>query len=160
MATDTETGTTTPTRRVAGNVQAGIAGGLLGAGAFGVVLTFLAPDVIYLAIPSLYALAPPPSGALGWIIHLIHGAVLGAVFAVLVGYIELENVTAQRQALAGVVYGVVVWLLLAGLVMPVWLGVVGSPADPPLPNLDTTSLTGHLIYGVVLGVAYYALENI
>jgi small-conductance mechanosensitive channel len=160
MATETEAGTGTVARVTSGNLQAGVVGGLAGAGAFGVALTFLAPGVFYVAIPSLYGLAPPPSGPLGWIIHLLHGAVLGAVFAVFVGYAGLGGAPAQRLAFAGIVYGTVLWILLAGLVMPVWLGAVGSPANPPLPNLDTTSLGGHLLYGVVLGGVYYALENI
>ncbi len=43
--------------------------------------------------------------------------------------------------------------------MPVWLSAVGSPANPPLPNVNVMSLVGHVVYGAVLGVVYAALRT-
>ncbi|AGB36034.1 hypothetical protein [Natronococcus occultus] len=54
----------------------------------------------------------------------------------------------------GLAYGVVVWIGLAVVVMPIWLSVGGFPMAPPLPNVDVGSLLGHAAYGVVLGITY------
>nr|WP_318247899.1 hypothetical protein [Saliphagus infecundisoli] len=42
--------------------------------------------------------------------------------------------------------------------MPVWLSTVGFPMAPPVPNFDPTSLVGHAVYGLVLGIGYAVLE--
>jgi hypothetical protein len=65
----------------------------------------------------------------------------------------------RRVVAAGVGYGVVAWVVLAALVMPVWLGAVGFPNAPPFPNFAVPSLLWHLVYGVVLGAVVVALER-
>jgi len=60
---------------------------------------------------------------------------------------------------AGAVWGVVTWVVLAALLMPVWLSVVGSPASPPFPNFAPPSLLWHLVYGVALGGVYAATAD-
>jgi uncharacterized membrane protein YagU involved in acid resistance len=60
---------------------------------------------------------------------------------------------------AGAAYGLAIWVVLAVLVMPVWLSAVGSPANPPLPNISAMSAIGHLAYGIVLGAAYTGLAD-
>jgi uncharacterized membrane protein YdcZ (DUF606 family) len=59
---------------------------------------------------------------------------------------------------AGLVWGVVAWVVGAALVMPVWLSAVGFPTAPPTPNFAIPSLAWHLVYGGVLGVGYAALR--
>ena len=59
----------------------------------------------------------------------------------------------------GAGWGVVTWAVLAAVVMPVWLGAVGSPADPPLPNLAPPSLLWYVVYGLVLDGVYAGVEN-
>ncbi|OYR79845.1 histidine kinase, partial [Halorubrum sp. E3] len=56
-------------------------------------------------------------------------------------------------------YGIAVWIALAVIVMPIWLSAVGSPANPPLPNVSALSALGHLAYGVVLGGTYAGLSG-
>jgi hypothetical protein len=111
------------------------------------------------AFPALYTLGP--SLAIGWAIHLFHGAVLGVVFAALVsrpplgGYVDGIGATLG----AGVVYGVVTTVALAWVLLPIWLRVVGFPQAPPLPNVGMSSLVGHLVYGVVLAGVYAGLSD-
>lgn len=64
-----------------------------------------------------------------------------------------------RGLAAGLGYGVVLWVLTAGLLLPVWLDAVGAATELSLPYLDTTSLIGHLVYGAVLGLVYAALRR-
>jgi hypothetical protein len=85
-------------------------------------------------------------------VHVSHGAVLGVVFAGIVGALGLGSV---RQLVGlGVVWGILTWAVLAALLMPAWLNVVGSPASPPLPNFALPSLLWHAVYGLVLGGVY------
>lgn len=139
--------------------MAGLAGGVVGTVAFGIMLTMMMPDVIEVAIPSMYGLAPPRNGLAGWAVHVGHGAVLGVVFAGLVSVAGLRGGSTGPQIAAGVVYGALVWVVLAAFIMPIWLSAVGSPANPPLPNFNVGSLVGHLVYGLLLGGVYAALEG-
>lgn len=84
---------------------------------------------------------------------------LGAVAAGAAGALGYGD-SVGRSAGLGIGYGVVLWVVLAALVMPIWLGAVGSPADPPLPNFDPMSLVGHVAYGLVLGVAFPLVRNL
>jgi len=59
--------------------------------------------------------------------------------------------------LAGLGWGATLWLVAAGMVMPLWLQVVGVPA--PFPNLSPPGLGSHLVWGGVLGTAVVALDE-
>jgi hypothetical protein len=155
MSTTTET--VGETGELSGNWQAGVLGGILGALAMGALVLAMSPPVLAVAIPSLYGLAPPPNPGLGMIVHVSHGAVLGVIFAAIVGVFGVEG--AGRQVGLGVGWGVVTWIGLAALLMPVWLSVVGSPASPPFPNFAPPSLLWHAVYGAVLGGVYTATAD-
>ena len=132
-------------------------GGIAGAAVMGVLIVLMNDTVIAVAIPSLYTLAPPQNPAAGLFVHVSHGAVLGVVFAGIVGAVGADS-TGKLLGL-GALWGVVTWVVLAALVMPVWLGAVGSPASPPLPNFAPPSLLWHVVYGLVLGGVYVGLEG-
>lgn len=151
MATDTATQTTAQTETDAW--QYGVAAGIVAAIAMGALMAMQMRAVLEVAIPSMYFLT---GGLAGFTIHVAHGAVLGVGFAAVAA--TQTELPMARSAALGVGYGVVVWLVLAVVVMPIWLSAVGSPASPPLPNVSATSLVGHVVYGAVLGVAYAALE--
>jgi hypothetical protein len=143
---------------VGGEWQAGVLGGLIGGAVMGVVWTFQSPGVLEAAIPALYGLS---GGLAGWIVHMVHSAVFGLVFAALLTRGSLRRY-GERVASAtgtGVVYGVVLWIVAAGLVMPYWLSAVGFAGAPPLPNLSTMGLLTHVLYGLFLGVAYPTLAR-
>lgn len=146
-----QTATATGTRLEQGTWKGGVAAGLAGGVVMGAMLTVQMTPVIQNAIPAMYFL----SGiAMGWLVHLFHAAVLGLVFAAAVSRAPALADTRLKAVGAGVAYGVVLWVVLAALVMPVWLGAVGFPAVPPFPNLNPTSLVGHVVYGGVLGAVY------
>jgi hypothetical protein len=150
--------TTTNTEGVSngtgGNWKAGVLGGIAGGIAMGALVLAMNAATLAVAIPSLYTLAPPPNPALGLVVHVSHGAVLGVVFAGIVGAFDVDSTGGIVGG--GLGWGVVTWAVLAALVMPVWLSAVGSPASPPLPNFAPPSLLWHLVYGVVLGGVYAA----
>lgn len=135
--------------------QAGVVGGILGAAAMAIAVSAMNPPTLSMAIPGLYGLS---GGIAGWVVHLSHGATLGVVFAAIVGPDGLSLGSTGKYVGAGAVWGVVTWALLAAIIMPVWLGAVGFPNAPPLPNFAVPSLLWHLIYGIVLGAVYPTLR--
>jgi hypothetical protein len=150
MSTATET--IGDTGESSGDWQGGVLGGIAGALVMGGLVLAMNPPVLAVAIPSLYGLAPPPNLGIGMVVHVSHGAVLGVIFAALVGAFDVDG--ASRQVGLGVAWGIVTWIGLAALLMPVWLSVVGSPASPPFPNFAPPSLLWHVAYGAVLGGVY------
>jgi hypothetical protein len=80
--------------------------------------------------------------------------VLGVAYAALVGALDVD--TARGRVGVGIGWGVATWVGLAALLMPIWLGAVGSPASPPFPNFALPSLLWHAVYGAVLGGVYVA----
>ena len=132
-------------------------GGIVGAAVMGALIVLMNDTVIAVAIPSLYTLPPPQNPAAGLFVHVSHGAVLGVVFAGIAGAVGADS-TGKLLGL-GALWGVVTWAVLAALVMPMWLGAVGSPASPPLPNFAPPSLLWHVVYGLVLGGIYAGLEG-
>ena len=156
MATETATATDVPTET--GDWKAGVAGGLVGSLVFGAMMSMMTPGVLQMAIPAMYGIEGP-AGALGWAIHMSHGAVIGLGFAVIAG-LKPDLVDSIGTSLGvGAGYGLLVWVALAVIVMPIWLGAVGFPGAPPLPNVGVESLVGHVVYGAVLGGVYSAMAN-
>lgn len=111
------------------------------------------------AFPAMYGLGP--SLAVGWAIHLFHGAVLGLVYAAVASTGLLRGYAGRIVGGVGlgIAYGVLTTVVLAWILLPIWLNAVGFiPQTPPLPNVNPDSLVWHLVYGVVLGVLYPVLS--
>ncbi|RLM88456.1 histidine kinase [Haloarcula sp. Atlit-7R] len=137
--------------------QHGVEAGLIGGLVMGVLFSLLMPPVIENAIPALVGLS---SGLVGWAVHMSISAVFGVVFAAALTQPRLATV---GESVGGVVgfglgYGAVLWIVAAGVVMPLWLSAVGFPNPPPLPNLAVMGLLTHLVFGLVLGVSYHYLR--
>lgn len=139
--------------------QAGAIGGLIGGVIMGVILWMMQPAVITGAIAGMYTL----QGALiGWVAHLVHSVIFGVIFAAILSLPVLTRYadTVWPSAILGLIYGAILWVVAAGLVMPVWLMAVGFPVPPPFPNWTLPgSLVPHLVYGVVLGGTYPLLRH-
>lgn len=131
--------------------QAGLLSGLFGGALMGVMLSLSMTPVIQHAIPALWGLS---GGVAGWFVHMTNAAILGVVFAAIATALPTYSSSVGRSTALGAVYGVVLWVVLVVLVMPVWLDTVGFADAPSLPNLDSMSLVGHLVYGVALGATY------
>ena len=158
MSTQTETPTAAVADSTPGNWKAGVAGGLAGGLVFGAMMTAMMTNIMEMAIPVMYGIEGP-AGAAGWVIHMVHSAIFGVVFAAIVGVAGLTGSSGQKQVGAGIVYGTVLWLVLATFVMPAWVGAMG-PMDPPVPDFNPMSGVGHAVFGAILGAVYYALETL
>ena len=155
MASETRSGV--DTRNESRPWTSGAIAGLVAGVVMGLLLTVVMRPVIAVAIPSLYGLQGLASG---WVAHLFHGVVFGTGFAAITTRAPLEGSADSLVGAVGtgVAYGVVVWVVAAAVVMPVWLGAVGFPNAPPLPNVDPQSFVGHVVYGAVLGATFDAVR--
>lgn len=137
------TTTTTPTVHrnstpVMASARHGALGGLAGGLVFGVLMQMMG------MIPMIAQLVGSTSPVVGWLVHLAISVGLGVTFAVLVGD-RLHGALALVGA--GLVWGVIWWVLGALLAMPLALGM-------PVAQINETSLMslmGHLIFGGILG---------
>ncbi|WP_136717138.1 hypothetical protein [Halorientalis salina] len=136
----------TTTGRWSGAFTGGLTAGLV----MGLLMQFLAE-----MMPMVGALYGTPTATAGWIAHVFHSVVLALVFAAIVTSSPGNRYATSPRAIVGfgLAYGAIIWLALAGVVMPVWLGAVGVP-NVPVPNLTATSLGFHLVYGGILGIVY------
>jgi len=135
----------------------GVGAGLVGGLVMGVLFSLLTPPVIENGIPALVGLS---GGIAGWVVHMSISAVFGVVFAAALTRPRLAGLAESPAGVVGLgaAYGVALWIVAAGVVMPLWLSAVGFPAPPPLPNLGLTGLLTHLVFGLVLGATYRVLR--
>ena len=138
--------------------RGGIAG-FLATVVMGAAISVMHLSTLQLAIAGLYG----QSGNLiaGWVAHLVHGTLFGMIFALLLSDPGLYNVTDWywKAIVAGVVYGLMLAIIGAGIIMPIWLGLAGFPTPPSIPNVTLPMLIWHLIYGFVLGGLVPMLED-
>jgi hypothetical protein len=156
----TETGseTSTPFENRA-EWRGGAAAGLVATVAMGVAITLTDLGTLRSSIAALYGFEG--SLVVGWIAHLVHGTVFGVVFAAVLSDPGLAGIErwVWKTGVAGVVYALVLSVVGAGFVMPVWLGLVGA-GSAEVPTITTPSVAWHLVYGLVLGVLYaFAAES-
>ena len=134
----------------------GVEAGLIGGFVMGVLFSLLMPPVIENAIPALVGLS---GGIAGWIVHMSISAVFGVVFVATLTQPRIGDVADSIGGVGlGLAYGAILWVVAAGIAMPLWLSAVGFPNPPPLPNLGLMGLLLHLAFGLVLGVSYYYLR--
>jgi len=159
----TKTRTVAPVSAVTTNEWvAGAVGGFVGSIAFGLMMMYAIPaPMLAVVIPAMYGIEGPAFLA-GWAFHQFHGVVLGLAYVALVRSTpgRIGRLARDRTGALGlgVAYGVLTTVVLAVLVMPVWLGVVGFAGAPPFPNVSypgtLLSLLGHVVYAIPVAVAY------
>jgi uncharacterized membrane protein YagU involved in acid resistance len=91
----------------------------------------------------------------GSAIHIIHGGLIGGLY----GLLAAPDISKLRSSAHGFMYGLVWWVLRPLLIMPAWLGA-GTRFSAEGIQAALSSLSGHLVYGVVLGFlfAVFALK--
>lgn len=140
---------------------AGIAGGLIGGLAMGIVLHAGAN-----MMPSIGALYGWPTVAGGWVGHLINSVLLGLLFALVVSRRDMDDrqTDITEWAFYGALYAAAVGLVTVGIMVPITVNLLGMGALPQ-SGLPVSGFVGglvvatsvgvaHLIYGILLGVVY------
>lgn len=134
--------THSPTKLLISGAIAGLAGGIV----FGVMMGMMG------MLPMVGMLVRQENAAIGFIVHMLISAFIGAVYGLVAGRFAL---TATTALIGGVINGVIWWVLGALVLMPVMLGmtqmvfVIGQP--------QWMSLLGHLLFGVVTAFAFLPL---
>lgn len=136
---------------------ASVAAGLLMGGVYVSV-----GEPVFPVIGGLYGV---DHGAVGWVTHLFHSVVFGLLFVAGVSALRTRewggpfaNVHLERLPyvmLAGLLWGTVLWLVAAGILMPLWLRTVGIPAS--LPTLPPLGLIAHGFWGATFAIGYRAV---
>jgi hypothetical protein len=98
-----------------------------------------------------------PTIGIGWLYHLFNSGFIGAIFGWLLGRRVHSYASGFGWRAA---YGFVWWIIGGLVLLPILLGM---PAFAPLmmPAMRMVamgSLIGHLIYGLILGVAFVWLR--
>jgi hypothetical protein len=149
----------------------GVVGGLVAGLLAGLLLQVGAGDTLR-AQAAMYGLSA--GTATGWAVHLAHTTTIGLLYAGLMGvatdwYLtRIMSVTRRSPAAAdllrplidrfgittvvtgatGLQFGIVVWLVVPVLVVPLFAGDLG------VPNLAPGAVPAYVGYGLALGVVY------
>lgn len=134
--------------------RAGGGAGIVATVVMGVFIMLIDLPTLRTAIAGLYGFEG--SLVVGWGAHVAHGAIFGLLFAVVLADPSLYRIqeSLSRTVAAGVVYGLVLAVAGAGIIMPIWLGLVGFPTPPSLPFVTPATVSWHVVYGAVLGGVY------
>ncbi len=140
--------------------RGGAVAGAVATVAMGLAISLMQLSTLRVAIAGLYGF----EGSLlaGWTAHLLHGSLFGVVFAAVLADPGLYRVSewVWKSVLAGVVYGLVLAVVGAGIVMPIWLDLAGVPVTASIPNVTVPLLVWHAVYGVVLGGLFPFVEGL
>jgi hypothetical protein len=105
------------------------------------------PDVHILGTWSA-ALGEPSHPAVGWLAHIVVGVVVGGIaFALLA-----QSLPTRSFAIKGVLFGILMWLVMMFVVMPLAGAGVFATHQSGLAPVATLAL--YVIYGLVLGNFY------
>lgn len=131
--------------------KGGAVAGFVATLAMGIAMMLVTPETLSETIAGLYGV--PGSLVIGWLVHLFHGTIFGIGFAVLLDDPSLINVTGWlwKSVLVGILYGLLLAIVGTGVILPMWVSVVGFYEAPALPFVTVPLLAYHVIYGAVLG---------
>jgi two-component sensor histidine kinase len=111
-------------------------------------------------IPVIGAMYGSSSVGVGWVTHMFHSVVFATIFAAVLSHPRLREIRQrfEQTFVVAIVFGVGLWLIAAGIVMPAWLRLVGI--ETPIPRLDSVALVGHLLWASVLASSYWGLREL
>lgn len=140
-------------------VRWGALAGLVAGLAFGLLIQFRLQSMT--AVGAMYTLGEPSVTA-GWVAHVVHSVVFGALFGLVVDREPLDRYVGTYTGGIGLAvgYAVVLWAVNIVFVWPLWLNNVGFGAELPLPNVATMPLVGHVVYGTLLGLVVAVLVRL
>jgi uncharacterized membrane protein YagU involved in acid resistance len=120
---------------------AGIAGGVVGGIVFGIMMG------IQNMLPMVGMLVGQDNVIVGFIVHMLISTFIGATYGFIAPRLPQSTVA---QVIGGGVYGIVWWVLGALILMPLMLGM--SAMVLQIGEMQISSLIGHILFGVVMGI--------
>jgi hypothetical protein len=131
----------------------GAAAGLVGGVGFGIWMSVSRPMAHTAMITMVAGLLGSTNAVVGWLIHLGIALFAGTGFGIILGKIAQRIASA---AVLGLAYGAVWWVLGALWIMPANLGMPVFDWNP----VTRSSLGGHLVFGLLLGLAYACIAQV
>lgn len=116
----------------------GVTAGLIGGSVFGVQMA------VGGMLPMLAQMVGSQNAVVGFIMHLMISAIIGAVYGVVASRLPLGWLVSMG---AGIVYGVIWWVLGALMMMPLMLGMTDMVFQ--IGDTQWMSLIGHVIFGII-----------
>jgi len=133
------------------HVKHGIYGGLAGGAVFGVLMGMMG------MLSMIAGMLGSSSALVGFVVHMMISAGIGASFAVLFGRVAS---TLPNAVVSGLGYGLAWWVLGPLTLMPLMMGMgLGVNWTASAMTAAMPSLMGHLVYGGILGVVYVKLQR-
>lgn len=146
-ATTVQTTSVENTNNLVHTVQVGVIAGLVGGSVFGVQMAAME------MLPMIAGMVGSTSVVVGFVLHIIISAVIGGSFGLIASRLG-NNLFVQVGA--GLVWGIVWWILGALIIMPLVMGMAEMVLQ--VGDMQLMSLVGHAFFGIILG-AFYALFN-
>lgn len=134
--------------RVVSSALVGAVAGLAGGVVFGMLMAMMG------MLPMVAMLVRQESAIIGFLVHLVISAFIGGVYGIVAARLPAGWVTA---VVAGMVNGVVWWVLGALILMPLGLGMAQMVFQ--IGADQWISLMGHLIYGVITALVFVPLSR-
>lgn len=141
----TKTSSLSTGKSILAGAIAGIGGGIV----FGIMMGMMN------MLPMVGMLVGQESAAVGFVVHLLISAFIGATFGLIVT--RLPSASLATAAIAGAIYGIAWWVLGALILMPLMLGM--NEMVLQIGSAQWMSLIGHVIYGVVTGLLLVPLSR-
>jgi uncharacterized membrane protein YagU involved in acid resistance len=121
----------------------GVVAGLVGGSVFGVQMA------VGGMLPMVAQMIGSESVVVGFILHLIISAIIGATYGLIAPRLPGGWLTAMGL---GIVFGVIWWVLGALIIMPLVLGM--SAMVLVIEDMQLMSLVGHVIFGIITATVY------
>lgn len=130
------------------NLWLGALGGLAGGVPFGMMMAMMG------MMPMIGMLIRVENATVGWVVHMLISVVTGALYG---HFAPAFSKTWGSAAIAGVVYGVIWWVLGALILMPAILGM--TQMIFVIGQMQWMSLIGHIIFTVIMALVFKALAD-
>jgi uncharacterized membrane protein YagU involved in acid resistance len=131
-----------PIKLATSGAIAGLAGGVV----FGMMMAMMG------MLPMVGMLIRQENAVIGFIVHMVISAFIGAVYGLVAGRFALNTTTAL---VGGMINGIVWWVLGALVLMPLLLGMTQMVFV--IGRDQWLSLMGHVIYGLVTAFVFIPL---
>ena len=131
-----------PIKLVATGAIAGLAGGVV----FGMLMGMMG------MLPMVGMLVGQENAFIGFIVHMVISAFIGAVYGLVAG--RFPN-NAKTAFTGGIINGVAWWVLGALILMPLMLGMTQMVFV--IGQAQWMSLLGHIVYGMVTSFVFIPL---
>jgi len=131
------------TSRLMESIICGVIAGLIGGAVFGVMMATMG------MLPMVGRIIGAENPVVGFVLHMGISAFIGGVYGTIVPRLPAGW---PAVIVAGVIYGIIWWVLGALILMPLLLGM--SQMVLVVEEMQWMSLIGHVVFGIIMAAFY------